>query len=47
VSNSWYLFAAFAVTWIFLFGYISTVLQRELSLEKQVDKLKELFKTED
>ncbi|MEE9516776.1 MAG: CcmD family protein [Candidatus Adiutricales bacterium] len=47
MSNSWYLFAAFAVTWIFLFGYISTVLQRELSLEKQVDKLKELFKTED
>ncbi|MEE9436641.1 MAG: CcmD family protein [Candidatus Adiutricales bacterium] len=47
MSNSWYLFAAFAVTWIFLFGYISTVLQRELSLEKQVDKLKELFKAED
>ena len=47
MSNSWYLFAAFAVTWIFLLGYISTVLQRELSLEKQVDKLKELFKTED
>ncbi len=47
MSNSWYLFAAFAVTWIFLFGYISTVLQRELVLEKQVEQLKELFKTED
>ncbi|MBW2621560.1 MAG: CcmD family protein [Deltaproteobacteria bacterium] len=47
MSDSYYLFAAFAVTWIFLFGYISTILKRQLTLEKQIDKLQEFFETED
>ena len=47
MSNTVYLFAAFAVTWIFLFAYISTVLKRELALEKQVEALKKFFDSEE
>jgi CcmD family protein len=38
-----YLFSAFGITWIALFLYIYSMLKRQKSLERQVEKISEFL----
>jgi CcmD family protein len=40
-ENISYLFAAFAIVWVMLFGYIFTLSQRQKRLRREIDSLKE------
>jgi CcmD family protein len=39
--NLGYLFAAFAVVWVVLFGYVIVLLNRQKKLRREIDALKE------
>ncbi|MEE8194105.1 MAG: CcmD family protein [Dehalococcoidales bacterium] len=41
-----YLFAAFTVVWLALFGYIFALSRRQQRLRRDIDLLKETFKEE-
>ncbi len=42
MENLGYLFAAFAVVWVVLFGYVLTLIQRQKKLRREIDLLKEM-----
>jgi CcmD family protein len=39
--NFWYLFAAFAVVWVVLFGYVVTLVHRQKKITREIESLKE------
>ena len=46
MENLGYLFAAFAVVWVVLFGYVLILIQRQKKLQREIDLLKEAFHQE-
>ncbi len=44
MENAGYLFAAFAVVWVVVFGYILLLLNRLRRLRREIDSLKEAMK---
>ena len=43
MEGALYLFSAFGITWIALFLYIYSMLRRQKSLERQVEKINEFL----
>tara|TARA_B100001971_G_C18173935_1_gene528824 strand:- start:317 stop:463 length:147 start_codon:yes stop_codon:yes gene_type:complete len=46
MENASYLFAAFAIVWVVLFGYIFILSQRQKKLRREIELLKEMLKKE-
>jgi len=46
MSGSLYLFSAFSITWGIIFVYILSILKRQRSLERELDKIKEILEKE-
>ena len=46
MENLGYLFAAFAVVWVVLFGYVLILIQRQKKLQREIDLLKVAFHQE-
>lgn len=46
MENLGYLFAAFTVVWLALFGYIFVLFRRQQRLRRDIDLLKETLKEE-
>lgn len=44
MENAGYLFAAYAIVWAVLFGYILLLLARQKKLQREINSLKEAFK---
>ncbi len=44
MENAGYLFAAFAVVWAVVFGYVFLLLNRQRRLRQEIDSLKEALK---
>ncbi len=42
MENAGYLFAAFAIVWVVLFGYIFILSRRQKRLRRELDLLKEM-----
>jgi len=47
MDNMGYLFAAFAVAWAGVFGYIFFLIQKQKRLQRDIDWLKENIKEKD
>ena len=43
MENAGYLFAAFAVVWAVIFGYVLLLLNSQRRLRQEIDSLKEAF----
>jgi len=43
MENAGYLFAAFAVVWAVIFGYVLLLLNSQKRLRREIDSLKEAF----
>ena len=43
-SNLGYLFAAYSIIWLVVFGYVFTLIRREKTLRKEIAALKESMK---
>ena len=41
MENAGYIFAAFAVVWVFVFGYVFSLVRRQANIKKQIDSLRE------
>jgi|TARA_B100002003_G_C13626111_1_gene320704 CcmD family protein len=46
MEHASYLFAAFAIVWVVLFGYIFILSQRQKKLRREIELLKEMLKKE-
>lgn len=44
MENAGYLFAAYTVIWVFLFGYVLIMVNRQRKLRQEIDRLKDLMK---
>ena len=44
MENAGYLFAAYAIVWAVLFGYILLLLGRQKKLQREISSLKEALK---
>jgi CcmD family protein len=44
MENLGYLFAAFTIVWVVLFGYVLSLLRRQRQLWRELDSLKETLK---
>ena len=44
MENAGYLFAAYAIVWAVVFGYVLLLLNRQRGLRREIDSLKEAFK---
>ncbi len=44
MENAGYLFAAFAIVWAVVFGYVLLLLDRQKKLRREIDSLKEALK---
>ncbi|MFC2020656.1 CcmD family protein [Chloroflexota bacterium] len=44
MENGSFLYAAFAIVWVVVFGYVLSLLNRQKRLQKEIDSLKEVFK---
>ena len=44
MENAGYLFAAFAIIWAVVFGYVLFVFNRQRRLRREIDSLKEVLK---
>jgi CcmD family protein len=40
-NNFWYLFAAYSIIWLLVFGYVFTLLRREKAVRREIAALKE------
>jgi len=40
-KDFWYLFAAYSIIWLVVFGYVFTLIRREKALRKEIAALKE------
>ncbi len=43
-NNLWYLFAAYSIIWLLVFGYVFMLLRREKTLRRDIAALKEELK---
>ncbi len=43
MENAGYLFAAFAIVWAVVFGYVLLLLNRQRRLRQEINSLKEAF----
>ena len=43
MENAGYLFAAYAIVWVVLFGYIFILFRRQKKLRQEIDLLKEVI----
>jgi CcmD family protein len=43
MGDALYLFYAFRITWAVLFIYVFSILKRQRSLERELDKVKEIL----
>ena len=41
MENIGYLFAVFAIIWVFVFGYVLVLIRRQQQLKKEIQSLKE------
>ena len=46
MEHASYLFAAFAIVWVVLFGYIFILSQRQKKLRREIELFKEVLKKE-
>jgi len=46
MENAEYIFAAFTIIWVVLFGYVFSLVQRQKKLRREIDLLKEALKKE-
>ena len=46
MENAGYLFAAYAIVWVVLFGYIFILSRRQKRLRREIDLLKEVLHKE-
>jgi CcmD family protein len=44
MENANYLFAAFAIIWALVFGYVLLLFNRQRRLRREINSLRELFK---
>ena len=44
MGNIWYLFAAYSIIWLVLFGYVLVLIRREKALRRDIDMLKDKLK---
>ena len=44
MENAGYLFAAYAIVWAVVFGYVLLLLNRQRGLRREIDSLKEALK---
>ena len=44
MENAGYLFAAFAIVWAVVFGYVLLLFNRQRRLRREIDSLKEALK---
>ena len=44
MENAGYLFAAFAIAWVLVFGYVFSLFNRQRRLRREIDSLKEALK---
>ena len=44
MENAGYLFAAYTIIWIFLFGYVLVLISRQKKLRQEIDRLKEMLR---
>ena len=44
MENAGYLFAAYTVIWVVIFGYVISMFTRQRKLQRELDLLKEMFK---
>ena len=44
MENAGYLFAAYAIIWAVVFGYVLLLLNRQRRLRREISSLKEAFK---
>jgi len=44
MENAGYLFAAYAIVWAMVFGYLLLLFKRQRSLSREIDSLKESLK---
>ena len=44
MENAGYLFAAFAIIWGLVFGYVLLLFSRQRRLRREINSLKEVFK---
>ena len=43
MENAEYIFAAFAIVWVVVFGYLLSLFNRQKRLRQEIDLLKETF----
>ena len=44
MDNGGYLFAAFSVIWVLLFGYVFVLMSRQKRIRREIDSLKETLR---
>jgi len=44
MENAGYLFAAYTIIWVVLFGYVLLLLSRQRKLRREIDSLKEVLR---
>ena len=44
MENAWYLFAAYGIVWIVVFGFVFLLLNRQRRLRREINSLKEALK---
>ena len=44
MENAGYLFAAYSLAWAFVFGYVLLLLNRQRTLQREINSLRELLK---
>ncbi len=44
MENAGYVFAAFSIVWIAVFGYLLVLSNRQRALRREIESLKEAFK---
>ncbi len=42
MENAGYLFAAYAIAWVLVFGFVLVMLNRQRRLQREIDLLKEI-----
>ncbi|MCL2281451.1 MAG: CcmD family protein [Dehalococcoidia bacterium] len=40
-ESLWYLFAAYSIIWLLVFGYVLVLIRRERALRRDIDALKD------
>lgn len=44
MENLWYLFAAYSIIWLIVFGYVLVLIRRESALRREINALKDFLK---